>query len=45
MKYEDEFTAWLYANVSIPNGDVLIQYLEDGYTYDAFLSEMGLEDE
>ena len=45
MKYEDEFTEWLYANYQIGNGDTLIEYLEDGYTYDVFLAEMGLEDD
>lgn len=45
MKYEDEFTAWLYENRSIGNGDALIHYLEDGVTYEVFLSEMGLTDD
>lgn len=45
MKYEDEFTAWLYENRSIGNGAALIHYLEDGVTYEVFLSEMGLTDE
>jgi hypothetical protein len=45
MKYEDEFIAWLYETCNIGNGDTLIAYLEDGVSYDTFLTEMGLEDE
>lgn len=45
MKYEEEFTAWLYNNRIINNGDALIHYLEDGYTYQLFLDELGLKDE
>ena len=45
MKYEEEFTAWLYDRYFIPNGDVLILHMEDGESYNTFLSEMGLEDE
>ena len=45
MKYESEFTAWLYMNYPIGNGDALIHYLEDGVTYDIFLQEMGLVDD
>ena len=45
MKYEEEFTAWLYENYTINNGDALIHYLEDGESYDIFLSEMGLTDD
>jgi hypothetical protein len=45
MSYEDEYIRWLYHNYTIPNGDVLISYLEDGFTYDKFLKELGLQDE
>lgn len=45
MKYEDEFTQWLYQQYPINNGDALIHYLEDGVSYDIFLAEMGLTDE
>lgn len=45
MKYESEYTAWLYMNYTINNGDALIHYLEDGETYDIFLQEMGLTDD
>jgi hypothetical protein len=45
MKYEDEFTVWLYNNYTITNGDMLVEYLEDGISYDDFLNEMGLEDD
>jgi hypothetical protein len=45
MKYEEEYTAWLYATRSIGNGDALLHYLEDGDTYNLFLDEMGLVDE
>ena len=51
MKYEEEFTQWLYTQYSINNGDALIHYLEDGesivfsfFFYDIFLAEMGLDD-
>ena len=45
MKYEAEFTNWLYKNYTINNGDALIYYLEDGETYNIFLQEMGLVDD
>lgn len=45
MKYEVEFTEWLYNNYSIFNGDALIHYLEDYDTYATFLNETGLVDE
>jgi hypothetical protein len=45
MKYENEFIEWLYNRYFIPNGDVLISFMEDGESYDRFLDEMGLEDE
>ena len=45
MKYEEEFTAWLYENFTINNDDALIHHLKDGQNYDTFLFEMGLEDE
>lgn len=45
MKYEEEFTAWLYENYTINNGDALIHYLEDGVSYDIFLQEFGLTDD
>jgi hypothetical protein len=45
MKYETEFTAWLFANYAIYNGDALIAYLEDGVTYETFLAETGLIDD
>lgn len=45
MKYEEEYTAWLYATRSIGNGDALLHYLEDGDTYNKFLTDMGLTDE
>lgn len=45
MKYESEYTAWLYMNYPIYNGDALVHYLEDTTVYDIFLNEMGLTDE
>lgn len=45
MKYEDEYTEWLYVNKPIFNGESLIHYLEDMITYEVFLNEMGLVDE
>jgi len=45
MKYEDEFVTWLYNQYFIGNDDTLIQYMEDGISYDDFLDEMGLEDD
>lgn len=45
MKYEDEFIEWLCTHYQIGNGHTLIKYIEDGVSYDAFLEEMGLEDE
>lgn len=45
MKYEEEFTQWLYTKYPINNGDALIHYLEDMMTYELFLNEMGLVDE
>ena len=30
MKYEEEFTQWLYTKYPINNGDALIHYLEQG---------------
>jgi hypothetical protein len=36
--YEDEgFNKWLYQNRMICNGDDLIKYCEDGFTYDEYL--------
>jgi hypothetical protein len=45
MKYESEFIAWLHTRYFIPNGDVLISFMEDGESYDIFLDEMGLTDD
>ena len=45
MKYEQEFIEWLYANKQIYNGDMLISYLEDGFSYEQFLRETGIQDD
>jgi hypothetical protein len=44
MQHEEAFTAWLYANFAIGNGDTLIAYLETPELYDAFLLENNLTD-
>lgn len=45
MKYENEFTEWIYETQSVYNGDTLLNYLEDVNLYNTFLSDMGLVDE
>lgn len=44
MKYEQEYTEWLYERFPIYNGDALISYLEDEVIYARFLEENGLYD-
>lgn len=39
---EDKYTAWLYENYSIGNGDMLIRLLEDMTVFDKFLSDNDL---
>jgi hypothetical protein len=40
---ESTYTAWLYENYPIGNGDMLLHYLEDGNTRALYLSEHGLD--
>jgi hypothetical protein len=40
---EDTYTAWLYQNYTINNGDMLLHYLEDSRTRDLYLREHGLD--
>lgn len=44
MKDEYEFVAWIYENYLIANRDTLLEYMEDGDTYNLFLEDMGLTD-
>ena len=44
-KLEQLFTAWIYENHRIGNGDMFIQQLENPVNWDRFLRDAGLPDD
>jgi hypothetical protein len=38
-QFEEEFINWIYSSRRIGNGDMLIQVMEDGHSFDTFMHE------
>lgn len=42
---ESTFTQWIYNNYPVCNGDMLLEYLDNGNTRAVYLAEHGLDDD